>query len=207
MSERQSSGSYWRYLPAIFREGDSSVFLRQYLQIFESILTAPASDSLGEFLSGIPDSFSTILGKIPGYLTPQGQREDFVNWLASWLGLVLKEEWTMERKREIIANIVPLYRLRGTAYGLRKYLEIYLGDSGTVSIVEYNFDSFVVGQAYVGQNRVGKGLPYYFEVDLAVTNPDSQLKERVCSIVDREKPAHTYYNVEIVTREGGGDGE
>ncbi|MFV8752712.1 phage tail protein [Nannocystaceae bacterium ST9] len=69
-------------------------------------------------------------------LHPSSSPEPFLPWLAELLGLVLDERWPVEARRVAIAEASWLFRFRGTVPGLRRLLEIYLGE-GTVQIVEH----------------------------------------------------------------------
>lgn len=126
--------------------------------------------------------------------------DEFLTWMAGWMSLVLKEDWELEKKREVIARIIPLYRIRGTKEGLEKYLQIYAGKNTSV----YEFmEPFQVGiTSTVGVNSIiGEGRPYYFEVDLYLPIPDLAAKEKeekaIRDIIEIEKPAHTYYDLKV----------
>ena len=109
-------------------------------------------------------------------------------WLASWVALSLRDEWSEETKRQFISKIVPLYRLRGTKAGLEKILKLYLESSGLPNKVEV-YDEF-------------DNLPLYFQVQLTLpdADPDKYWRQaRIAkAIIDQEKPAHTYYALKIL---------
>lgn len=194
---QQAPSSYLKYLPAIFGTDASGQFLGQYLNIFEQVLTG-----LNQNLDLI--QFSLILNDIPGYFTPYQERDEFVNWLAYWVGLVLKEEWDPARKQDIIANIIPLYRLRGTKCGLQQYLDLYTGGetAGRKVTITEKRSLFVVGEVVVGStSMVGRGYPWYFEVTLDLSAEDPVLENGVKAIIEREKPAHTYYKFYVAIGE------
>ncbi len=44
------------------------------------------------------------------WLTPR----DFLDWLAGWVGVVLDENWPLERQRALVGQMVALYGRRGT---------------------------------------------------------------------------------------------
>ncbi|MFO7567699.1 MAG: phage tail protein [Enhygromyxa sp.] len=69
-------------------------------------------------------------------LHPQSSPEPFLPWLASLLGLVLDQRWPVAARREAIAEAAWLFRFRGTLPGLKRMLELYLGD-GRVEIIEH----------------------------------------------------------------------
>jgi phage tail-like protein len=105
---------YLEYLPAIFQEHP---YLGEFLLPFEEILTG----------------YEHLLSDVDRFWTPMEDTAslsidaDYLPWLASWVALVLDEEWVEEKKRELISEAVRLYQQRGTLPGLKRYLEIYTG--------------------------------------------------------------------------------
>jgi hypothetical protein len=51
--------------------------------------------------------------------------DNFLGWLAEWVDLVLESDWTVDKKRLVIAQILALYRARGTAQGLGWLLDLW----------------------------------------------------------------------------------
>jgi phage tail-like protein len=96
------------YLPAIFRE---TPFLEEFLRPFERVL----------------QDFHERIGAIYSYCDPLTTDIDFLPWLATWVALVLDEQWAEEKKRLLISKAMELYRGRGTVESLKEYLEIYTG--------------------------------------------------------------------------------
>jgi len=85
-------------------------------------------------------------------------------------------------RRGFIAGIVPLYRLRGTPAGLQQMLTLYTGEPVDI------YDAF-------------DNPPYFFEVRLTLSEADPallQAKQQIArAIIDQEKPAHTFYSLQI----------
>jgi phage tail-like protein len=122
-----------RYLPTALwaQENDPQQFLGDMLRIFE------------KFLTGIPDGvavgnsgrsyrpFEAVIDDLPQLFNPwrtpdAGREEDFLQWLASWLALNLRDDWSEYQRRKITSEIVSVYRLRGLEEGLHAYLDIYV---------------------------------------------------------------------------------
>lgn len=128
--------------------------------------------------------------------------DKFLVWLSSWIDLLLKDDWSLEKKREVISKIVPIYKIRGTKSGLEEYLRIYVGADVKITVTEY-LEPFQIGStSTVGTNTVvGDGRPYYFEVYMELPIPDKDLLEKkrkaIIDIIEQEKPAHTYYLLKI----------
>ena len=70
------------------------------------------------------------IDNLPAYLDPALTPEDFLEWLAGWVGLVLDETWPIERRRAFVAMASLLYRERGTARGLADLVRNLHGRAG-----------------------------------------------------------------------------
>ncbi len=200
--ENQQLSSYQEYLPAYLQ---ADPFLGQFLLAFEGILSglpeAEKADFSPQIIAGNTKEFlglETIISGIHTYFDPQQTPAEFLPWLAGWVALSLREDWSEKVKRRFISQMVPLYQIRGTVPGLKKmlqiYLEVYLEEfnstypKGTISIFEFDHN------------------PHYFQVQLAfptnqVTQPERYWRGcRVTkAIIDQEKPAHTFYALRILT--------
>jgi phage tail-like protein len=161
--------SYLDYLPAIFRQDP---FAGRFLLAFETVLSGAG---------GVP-GLETAISGLADYFDPATTRADFLPWLAGWVTLTLRADWDEPTRRGFIAQIVPLYRLRGTKQGLLRMLELY-----TTEPVEI-YDTF-------------DNVPYFFEVRLTLSEADPallQTKQQIArAIIDQEKPAHTFYALQV----------
>ncbi len=177
--------TYFQYLPALFQQdvGDDGVsFTGRFLLAFEAILqgvAAPQAPGLEEILDRIHIFFN------PGPEVPERDRAPaaFLPWLASWVGLTLREDWTEAEQRRLLSRMVPLYRLRGTKAGLTELLRTYTNEQVEVEKSEQD--------------------PHFFRVNMTLSAADPRLlqrKERIArAIIDQEKPAHTYYTLVTTT--------
>lgn len=193
--------SYMDFLPSIFRSADkeTAIFVERFLKIFEKILTG-INDNVNVDEKQI-QGISETIDKVSIFFHPDAvpkEFEGFIDWLASWAGLVLKEDWSEEKKREVIRKVIPIYRMRGTKRGLEEYLNIYVGKG--VSIND-NFGLFQVGiNSQVGINTA-IDLINYFVVEVTLSETVSSLEEikrkkkAIEELIDREKPVHTDYKI------------
>ncbi len=196
--------SYLKFLPSIYRGADeeTAVLFERFLKIFEKVLTGIDDEVEIEIegkktkVSGI----SEIIDSIPKYFYPDDAPIEFVDWLSECVGLVLKEDWPDEKKREVIRKIIPIYRIRGTKKGLEEYLKIYV--TGGVSIKD-NLAPLQIGTtSIVGVDTIIGGLPpYVFIVDIILAVPEPKaiqsMQKTVKDIIDKEKPVYTYYRINI----------
>lgn len=178
--------SYLKYLPAIYSEDE---FIGRFLNIFENILT-PIGQTIDQ-------------GHL--YLDPMVAPEALLPWLASWVNLVLDEQWPIERRRQLIGAAVELYQLRGTPRGLSRYLEIYIGTRPT--IVEHHGGIRLGAASELGYNTVlGEGMDHCFTVIIELESSSSTNVKKVRDIIEAEKPTHAAYRLEIV-KKGEGQAE
>ena len=187
-------------LPAIFRQeagGGRPDFLGRFLLAFEHVLTGlgdPQQSGLEEILDGTFDGNGNVVMAgahryfTPGPGKPAAQRApaEFLDWLAGWVALTLREDWKEEERRRILAEIVPSYRRRGTPDGLKQILVAFTGVSpNLITIIE--------------DNEGGNWPPHYFEVHVKVPTIEdiSRWHAVLAPIIDMEKPAHTYYDLQL----------
>ena len=215
---------YLRYLPSLFHgalldeKNQKIAFIERYLGIFEKIMGRMEKSELQEqkgieeMLDVLKDLFHprfSFLHTDDSFLPPidhqkteafkryfSAEMEEFLEWLASWMGLILKREWEIDKKREVIARILPIYKKRGTKKGLEEYLQLL--EEINVNI---NDEGFIIGKSSkVGKDTVICG-PYFFsvEVKLAMSEFESikNKKKRLEKIINEEKPAHTDYLLRI----------
>ena len=60
-------------------------------------------------------------------LDPFGAPAEMLPWVASLVGLTLDERWSEAARRQMLAEVICLFRRRGTLGALTRMLEIYLG--------------------------------------------------------------------------------
>lgn len=108
MNDDQSPSSYLQHLPAIFAQDP---YLGKFLRPFESLFGA----------------YNHLLADLNRFFSPALTDPEFLPWLATWVALVLDEEWDEADRRRLISEAVELYRWRGTVTGLQRFLEIYTG--------------------------------------------------------------------------------
>lgn len=156
-------------------------------------------DLAQRLLAGLDEALAPIystLDNFDAYLDPELTPADFLAWLAGWVGIVLDESWDEARRRAVVANAVELYRMRGTAVGLRGQVEIQSG--GAVEIAENGATSWSVDP---GGDLPGSPEPL---VVVRVTVPDPKAIDtgRLDALVSAAKPAHVLHRIEII--KGGG---
>ena len=212
--------SYLSYLPAIFQEGadqQEGLFIGRFLLAFEKVLTGLGdadNPGLEELLDGIPDpndSRKPLLAGVQRYFNPgpypaEREREqtpkEFLDWLAGWVALALRADMDELRQRDLIARSATLYQLRGTKRGLEKMIAIYTRLPPSIDELTIAFQIGV--HSRIGEDtRLDGGPPHFFKVllQLPQSNAQERLRQELVAraIIDMEKPAHTYYHLDVVT--------
>lgn len=149
---------YLRYLPSIFQENE---FLGRYLRIFETIW----------------EPMEWRQNHINLYFDSRTCPLSFLPWLAGWLDMTINPYWPEARIRRLIAEAADLYRWRGTAYGLKRLIEVVTGL--TPAITEE------------------PSQPFVFRISLTIP-PGSDVDARLIDdLVRAHKPAHAGYILDV----------
>ncbi|MEA3119599.1 MAG: hypothetical protein QOI13_2869, partial [Paraburkholderia sp.] len=106
-------------------------------------LFADDAAALDQFIPPFPIEDKTLKGEVKNELEQRlqtlgayvGQTDDqiaqwlrdFLDWLASTVGLAVDKKWTVDQRRFVIAQILPLYRARGTVRGIEWLLNVWFG--------------------------------------------------------------------------------
>ena len=175
------SSSYLDFLPTLYREVD---FLGRFLSIFEQAF----------------DPAVQTIDTLWAYLDPLTTPEALLPFLAHWVAWDMDTRWSLDRQRHLIRNAITLYRWHGTRYGLRFYLHLYTGlPLQQINIREIFELGFVLGKTHIGEDSMlGGGRPYHFIVELRSEQPDQIDKQLVREIIEKQKPAFSTYEVNII---------
>lgn len=164
-------------LPGALQEDE---FCRKMVGAFDEVL-APVFSSL--------DCFDS-------YLDPMLAPDDFVEWLATWVGVDIDETWTLERRRRLIAEAATLYRIRGTTAGLSTHVRLYAGASPEIE------ESGGCGWSQTADNPIPGSAQPYLVVRLPVEDVGDLRQSTFSRIVAANRPAHVPFQVEIVSGTG-----
>jgi phage tail-like protein len=153
-------------LPAIFREDP---FIGRYLWAFEQVLLD---------LEHRVDTLDAVFD-------PARTDPEFLPWLATWTAFTLRADLEIDKQREFLAKVIPLYRRRGTLANLQTLLAI-----------------FARGEPTVDEGGDGDP-PHTFRVKLNLARDEPREIDRQGAIaralIELEKPAHTHYLLDVST--------
>lgn len=108
-----------RYLPAVFgEEATSADFTDRFLSLFDTTLRSVETKL--DHQARYYDPLST-----PSERDPK-TGVDFLNWLASWIGVALDRNWSEYKRRTFLKKAGSLFDLRGTREGLWRELLVFL---------------------------------------------------------------------------------
>jgi phage tail-like protein len=150
-----------------------------------------------EWCRGLDDVIApaiTTLDCLDCYIDPTLAPSDFLDWLGSWVGILLDESWPVVRRRDAIANAVELFRHRGTVEGLTRHVALLTGGDVTV-----HDNGAVAASKTPGGDFPGEPAPRV-AVRVEVDDPSSINEGALDRIVIQAKPAHVVHRVEVVGR-------
>jgi len=196
----------FEHLPAIFQEADAADAQRSLnalLLAFEAVLFSGAvldiAGAAGFGLRGLGDEIASLHAIVEPLHTP----ENFLPWLASWVALEFRADLPVERRRRLLAQIVPLYLIRGTRRYVQQLLKLHL--PGMASVIEEETGELEIGRhSTIGSDTwLGGRPPHFFRIVVAFPSIDEWERERwsevARAVADLAKPAHTVYSLEIIS--------
>ncbi len=169
----------WSMLPKFNRRQDTTGDLRRFIASLQEVTDLLLSDI---------DRFADIydIERAP---------ESFVDLILRDLGDPFDFELDLSAKRRLAASLVEMYRLKGTAPGIRNAVRFFLGVEIT-AIVAFAAETLVLGESELGVDWVlgpsERFARYAFDVRVARVLTDTE-RRRLRAIVELLKPAHTHF--------------
>lgn len=152
---------------------------------------------LQRFLLGFDEALAPVFATLDGlnsYVDPQLAPEDFLAWLAGWVGMELDDTWPADQRRQVVANAAALHRRRGTARGIAEAVRLGVGGIASVTVRDNG------GASY--STTPGAALPGTASPRLVVTvvpeTAGAVDVRRLEAVVAGAKPAHVPHTVEVV---------
>jgi phage tail-like protein len=173
------------YLPGIYQDADEehADFLQRFL-----LVSAHLTSGIEENLEFVHEFFD-----------PRITNEKWLPWLASWLAMPLLEGWDEDKRREIIQRVPELYRLRGTAAGLKLALRLFADVKAEIHEGEWPYPGMVIGKSSTIGKDTTLSPPVFISQCFTVALPDKKTEiqreklRTVQALVETEKPAHAHY--------------
>lgn len=153
-----------------------------------------ADDFAQRFTAGLDDVLAPILStldNLAAYVDPRTAPADFLEYLATWVGIYLQESWSLDRRRDVVRAAVGIHRRRATARGIREAVSLVL--DAPVEVVESG--------AAAWSQRPGGPLPGSAAPELVVRVGLPELSalemRRLDALVALVKPAHVPHRIEL----------
>jgi len=155
--------------------------------------------ALLDVMEGLHSPAEQVLENIDSYFDPFTAPDPFVRYLAEWvdLGRYLGDQFSDDagidqtigvsiepgRLRALIALAARLSQWRGTAKGLKLFLETATGVNGFSIEEKVNHD---------------KGSPWVFHFRVRTPQAAARYQDLITNIINGEKPAYVTYELEFV---------
>lgn len=191
-------------LPAIYQEQgnqERSNYLPRLLRAFERILWGVEEQSRAKKDTRSGEGLRDKVEQLNELLDPRHAPEEFLPWLAGWVALTLRSNMRLERKRELIAKMIPLYRIRGTSKYVNELLRLCVDVPAVVE--EEDIPPLQLGiHSTLGRDTyIGGGAPHFFRVRMMASHlgvPELEEQRQLAyEVIELAKPAHTGYDFRI----------
>lgn len=93
----------------------------------------------------------------------QAWLDGFLNWLAGWVDLVPDGSWDIDKKRNVIAQSLALYRMRGTPQGIGMLIDLLF--------LPLTLTGVALGESDTDDSDRSKTHPIAGDVKVTVSNP------------------------------------
>lgn len=146
---------------------------------------------LQRFVKAFDDAYAPVLATLDSlscYFDADLAPEDFLEFLATWVGVELDDSWDLEQRRRIIAGAALLHRRRGTQNGIRDALAVGLGARVDVK------DSGGCTWSQQPGGEVPGVSPPQVAVRVRTADPDALDNRRIDALLEMTKPAHVAHS-------------
>ena len=157
---------------------------------------------LQRFTGGLDDVLVPVLATLDslhGYVDPVLAPEDFLGWLAGWVGLELDPRWPVEVRRSLLRRAAMVQDARGTAAGLRDELALLTGCPVEVCEPGGVTCSAESGAALPGCEGPAAVVVRVHDAPDDLRDPAGEARARLDRAVRAAVPAHLPVTVEVPT--------
>jgi phage tail-like protein len=152
-----------------------------------------------DFTRGLIDAFDEVLApvfasldELDAYFDPRYAPEDFLRWMAGWLGFGVDERRSAERLREHLSDAREALLYRGTIAGVTAAVRACTGLT-----CEVTDSGGVAWSARPGGPLPGSARP---QLTVQVTDPDGTLDRAMLDrVIAQAAPAHVRAEVIVTT--------
>ena len=172
----------WSLIPAYNKDKDSTQDLERFIK---------SLDESAQLLLHDVDQFGALLD-------PLSTKDAVVDVMLESLGNPLRfvGGLDLDKKRDLLSLLVPMYKLKGTAKGVENAVQFFIGKTVTVVPWVLPADTWTLGSSVLGYNAyIGPSksyVRYSFRLQHTEDLTDTD-KSRIEEIVDFIRPAHTHF--------------
>jgi len=161
---------------------------------------------LQRFTAGLDEvlaPFAATLDSLDRYVDPAVTPEDFLGWLAGWVGLDLDPRWPVDVRRSLLRSVAAVQDARGTTAGLRDEIALLTGcdvevcDPGGVACSAEPGGS--LPSRGPGSDSCATVVVRVLDAPADLRDPDSDARARLDRAVRAAVPAHLPVTVEVPT--------
>jgi hypothetical protein len=130
---------------------------------------------------------------------------NYLSWLAGWVGLNVRSNRGERWHRELLRLAGRIWPWRGTKAGTEAFLNAYLKGEAQARILDLANPLQIGLVSTIGEDTsICGGLPFNFWVELLADERNTrlyhpeglaELVQTAHSVLQRKKPAHTYYDL------------
>jgi phage tail-like protein len=197
-NDSESHSRLLDYLPAIYHRSER---FGVFLSAFEATLFGPeAGKEAGREETRKSKSLDRRINEIPILFDPEEAPLEFLPWLAQWAVLAIHDGMPEFQRRQLIARIIPLYRIRGTRAYLEQLLRLYTGGEPVVQEEDLPGMQVAVRSTVGHDTRLGED-PFRFSVSINFSPVPASREKRLRLlelshlVISLAKPAHTHYKL------------
>lgn len=175
--------SAMRFLPASFHQDPDSVrFLDRYLSYFDTVFA----------------EITAANREIAALFDPRVVPDEFLSWLGSWFDLEFLATWPESVRREMIAQAISYYRMRGTVAGLKRILQWHTGLSPPLPQVIEHFRLPEGDPVMIGGTTLDPGAPAHsFTIAMPVHAAPEAERPVLEGLIAASVPAHTRWQLRL----------
>jgi phage tail-like protein len=131
---------------------------------------------------------------LDAYIEPDVCPTDFLEWLGDWVGLRLEEDWSIDRRRRVVAAASDMFAKRCTIAGLRREIELYTDGVVHVDDPGATHTSAVPGSSFSAGHR---STDRTVRVTVDVPDGESVNWAGLQELIRHAVPAHLPVEIEL----------
>lgn len=173
--------SWISYLPEIYQREDKNQFFERFLAIYQTMY----------------EELNEKIREFPYLMDVDYANQEFLEWLAKWIGIAESYVWSAEQLRRLLKNAVKLYKLRGTRQAITEFVKLYTNGTEVYIVENFQIKQYKNKKNEELFERLYGNNPYQFQVIVKESDvPTVREYQTLIKIIEEVKPA--YMELELV---------